>query len=101
MRIENLRTEKDLKLVEQYNQDYYNGKFAGSEATPINMDIAKKIVELIGKGYQWTNETPNGNWQRYDLCPGAHRKYGTNYVYIDNDQKLIRTRQTADEFYNH
>ena len=23
------------------------------------------------------------------------------YIYVDNEQKLMRTRQTADEFYNH
>jgi len=100
MRIENIKCEADLKKVEQYNNDYYNGKFAGSEATPISMEIAKKIVSLLESGYKWTNETPNGNWQRFDLCPGSHTRYGTNYVYIDNEQKLIRTRQTASEFYD-
>ena len=101
MRIEDVKYETDLKKVEQYNNDYHNGKFAGSEATPISIDIALKVVRLLELGYKWTNETPNGNWQRFDLCPGAHRKYGTNYIYIDDEQKLMRTRQTADEFYNH
>ncbi len=100
MRIEDVKYETDLKKVEQYNKDYYDGKFDGSEATPISMDIALKVVRLLELGYQWTNKTPCGNWQRFDLCPGHHTKYGTNYIYIDDEQKLIRTRETSSEFYN-
>lgn len=101
MRIQDIKCEDDLKKVEQYNNAYNSGAFSGSEATPIDMNIALKVVRLLELGYQWTDEIPVGNWQRFDLCPGNHRKYGTNYIYIDDNQKLMRTTQTASEFYNY
>lgn len=98
----NIETAKNLQEVENYNSLYYKGAFAGSEATPVSIEIAKMLFDLRDtKGYTWTNELTNGNWQRYDLCPGSHKKYGCNYVYIDHERKLMRTRQTASEFYNH
>lgn len=101
MNITEIKSAADLRKVQQYNDDYYAGKFRGSEATPLDMQVAKSIVNLLEKGYSWINETPNGNWRRVDLCPGAHKKYGTNYLYIDDDNKLMRVRETASEFYNH
>ena len=101
MRITDIKNKKDLVKVQAYNDAYYAGKFAGSEATPVDMNIAKMIVDLIGIGYTWTDELVAGNWTRYDLCPGNHRKYGTNYVYIEDNQKLLRITESASEFYNH
>lgn len=99
MRIEDVKYEADLKKVKQYNKEVRAGEFL-SEGTPIDLNIALKVIRLLELDYHWT-ESPAGNWQRFDLCPGEHRKYGTNYIYIDDEQKLMRTRQTAEEFYSH
>lgn len=100
MRIQDVRCEADLEKVEQYNKEVRAGNFC-SEGTPISINIAIKVIRLLELGYQWTDETSNGNWQRFDLCPHEHTKYGTNYIYVDDERKLMRTRQTADEFYSH
>lgn len=90
MRVTDIKSRKDLVMVKKYNDAYYSGAFSGSEATPVDMDIAKKLVDLIEADYTWIDEHVAGNWTRYDLCPGHHRKYGTNYVYIDDNQKTIK-----------
>ena len=101
MRIVGISNKQDLVKIKKYNDAYYAGEFDGTEATPVDMSIAKMLVDLVGAGYKWIDEPVAGKWTRYDLCPGKHRKYGTNYVYVDNEQKLLRTAETASEFYNH
>ena len=101
MRVSEIRSKKDLVTVKKWNDAYNAGEFSGTEASPVDMNIAKMLVDLVGAGYKWIDEPVAGKWTRYDLCPGHHRKYGTNYVYVDNEQKLLRTAETASEFYNH
>jgi hypothetical protein len=101
MRVSEIKSKKDLVAVQKYNDAYNAGAFSGTEATPVDMSIAKMLVNLVEAGYAWIDKPVAGNWTRYDLCPGHHRKYGTNYVYVDNEQKLLRTAETASEFYNH
>ncbi len=98
MELTQIKSEEDLKKVEKYNNDYYSGAFNGSEATPINMDVAKNIVNLLKKGYTWT-ENSSGVWRKVDVCPNCHTKYGTNYLYINDKDKKLRIHQTIDEFY--
>jgi cell wall assembly regulator SMI1 len=100
MRVTEIKSRKDLATVQKYNDAYYAGAFRGSEATPVDMNVATMLVDLLETGYAWIDQPVAGNWTRYDLCPGRHTKYGTNYVYVDNDQKLLRIAQSASEFYS-
>lgn len=87
-----------LKEVEQYNQEYYNGEYMGSEARPYNLDMMQFFINKIRPYYNYTEDYTNGNWKAIDIKTD-HSKYGTNYIYIDEDRKLWRTTQSVTEFY--
>ena len=91
-----------VKECVDYNAQYDKGAFRGSEATKKNIAAIKYFVDLRdNKGYQYTEEYTDGNWERLDITVGGHTKYGWNYIYLDHDRKLYRTRETPGEFYNH
>lgn len=77
----------------KYNKtvDYY------SEARPFNLEVMDKWI-AIRNNYTYVDEWTEGNWKSIDIKT-CHSKYGTNYIFIDDERKLWRIRDTASEFY--
>lgn len=95
----NLSQRITLTECEKYNTEYYRGDYRGSEARPYNLESMKKFIDLRdNKGYTYTEEANGGKWECLDIKQ-SHSKYGWNYVYLDHERKLFRTKQTIDEFY--
>lgn len=95
---------KTITIIEclQYNALFDRGDYQGSEATRKNIKAIEYFIDLRdNKGYQYVEEYSNGKWERLDITDGGHTKYGWNYIYLDHDRKLYRTKETIDEFYNH
>lgn len=92
-------TKITIKECEDYNRHYYNGDYRGSEATPFNLEAIQKFIDLRDKkGYKYVEDCGSGKWEAIDIKK-YHSKYGTNYVYVDHERKLYRTKQTISEFY--
>ena len=89
----------DLEDFENYNKQYENGDFRGSEATPYNMNAIKKWLSIRESLSYCDDERTPGEWEALDIKK-FHSKYGTNYIFIEPKQKLWRVSQTGDEFYN-
>lgn len=93
---------KPLSFFENENARGKSGAYAGSEWTPYNLLVMKQWIAMRDN-YTFTDseeEIYKGDWEQLDIKE-YHSKYGTNYIYIDNERKLWRIRKTADEFYNH
>lgn len=42
----------------------------------------------------------SGKWKYFMIVERwSKTRYGTNYIFIDEERKLLRIRQTGDEFY--
>lgn len=98
--IERLKN-KPYSFFENENAKGKSGAYAGSEWTPYNLLIIKQWINMRDK-YTFTDseeEIYKGDWEQLDIKE-YHSRYGTNYIYIDNERKLWRIRETADEFYN-
>ena len=88
-----------IQECEAHNRHYYNGDYRGSEATPFDLEAMKKFIELRdNKGYKYVDDYSPGKWEAIDVKK-SHSRYGLNYVYVDHERKIYRTRQTIGEFY--
>ena len=95
---------KTITIIEtlQYNDLYDRGNFRGSEATKKNVKAIEYFINLRDQQhYQYSEDYTSGNWERLDITDGYHTKYGWNYIYLDHDRKLYRTKESPDEFYSH
>lgn len=94
--------EKPLSYFSSENRKGRYGAYAGSEWTPYNLSVIVQWIDMRDK-YTFTDSEEDiydGDWEQLDIKE-YHSKYGTNYIYIDNDRMLWRIRTTGDEFYNH
>lgn len=84
----------------EQNEEGARGAFAGSEWRPWNLEVIKHWIAIRHK-YKFTNNEEDiygGDWEQLNITQ-SRSKYGTNYIYIDNERKLWRTIQTGGEFY--
>lgn len=93
--------ERPFSYFESENVKGKNGAYAGSEWTPYNLSVIKQWIDMRDN-YSFTDSEEDiygGDWEQLDIKE-YHSKYGTNYIYIDNDRMLWRIKMTGDEFYN-
>lgn len=88
-----------LQECENWNRRYEKGEFRYTEANPYIIEAMKQFIELRDKkGYKYVEDYTPGKWEALDIKK-YHSKYGTNYIYIDHERKIYRTKQTIGEFY--
>lgn len=100
--MKNRLKNEPYSFFENENAKGKSGAYAGSEWTPYNLSAIKEWIDMRDE-YTFTDnedEIYKGDWEQLDIKE-YHSKYGTNYIYIDNERKLWRIRETAGEFYNH
>lgn len=90
--------ENNYDFFEDYNKRYKNGEFRGTESNPYNLDAIKYWLS-IRDDYNFTdNENEPGDWEYFDIT-NSRSKYGTNYIFLEPNKGLWRTRENAAEFY--
>lgn len=93
--------ERPFSYFESENVKGKNRTSIWSEWVPYNLSVIKQWIDMRDK-YTFTDNEEDiygGDWEQLDIRE-YHSKYGTNYIYIDNDRMLWRIRKTGDEFYN-
>lgn len=91
--------EENIDYFESWNEAYKKGAFAGSEATAYNLVNIRKWIG-IRDSFTFIDDIVPGKWKYIDLKE-EHSKYGTNYIFVEPDQKLWRIKPTGSEFYGH
>ena len=81
--------------VREYNSHY---KYDGSEDRPYNEGAMGEFIYAIRPAYAYTEDCSGDDWRKLDIKQ-SHTKYGTNYIYVSDQRKLWRTRQSITEFY--
>ena len=87
-----------LEDFKEYNEAYDNDKHRRSEAMKYDLDAIEKWIS-IRDTLTYTEEFV-GNWTYLKIFSGYGTKYGTKWIFIDEEQKLWRIRETGNEFYN-
>ena len=87
----------DITFFINYNDEYYNDEYRLSEMRPFNLDIINKWI-AIRDDYTYTEDDSGDGWYCIDVTL-SHSKYGLNYIFINPEKKLWRTRESASEFY--
>lgn len=91
-----------IKEFEEYNAKYDSGAFRGSEATKYDLKAIKTWIG-IRDSFKFTNSEDDmcsGKWKYLMIVERwSKTRYGTNYIFIDEERKLWRIRRTGDEFY--
>lgn len=87
----------ELKDFEKYNQEYYAGEYRGSEARPYDLEKIKEFLKIRSE-YKYVDQYVPGKWRKVQIVLSCS-KYGSNYIYFEDEQKLWRTRQTIEEYY--
>lgn len=91
-----------LSYFEEENIKCKKDPYVSSEWRPYNLKAIAEWIAIRDK-YSFIDsedEIYKGDWEQLDIRE-SHSKYGTNYIYIDNDRMLWRIRTTAGEFYDH
>lgn len=87
-----------LEDFKAYNEAYDKDKYKLSEAMKYDLDAIEKWIS-IRDTLTYTEEFV-GNWKYLKIFSGYGTKYGTKWIFIDEEQKLWRIRETGNEFYN-
>lgn len=95
--MKNELAKMSFEYFENYNRQYENGAFRGSEARPYNLS-AIKLWLSIRDNLTYVDDYCEGEWRTLTIVKSCS-KYGTNHVFIDIKNKLWRTTQTGCEFY--
>lgn len=88
----------DIKEFIEYNVAYDNDRYRLSESSKFNIVNIEKWIS-IRDGLRYTENAGNGEWKCIDIKID-HTKYGSNYIFVDTENKLWRIKPTASEFYN-
>ena len=91
-----------MKDFEAYNEKYDRGAFSGSEAPKYDLNAISTWIG-IRDSLKFTNsedDMHSGDWKYLLIVDRwSMTKYGTSYIFIDEERKLWRIRQTGEEFY--
>lgn len=89
-----------LEDFENYNREYDKDKYTQySEARKFDLNAAKTWL-AIRSALTYVDEYSEGDWRTLQIVE-SRSKYGTNYIFIDLENKRWRTRPTAGEFYGY
>lgn len=80
-----------------FNKEYDNGKYLGSEVRKYDINAINTWLSVRDK-LTYIEDYQSGKWTALQIVKSCS-KYGTNYIYIDIENKKWRTKQTASEFY--
>lgn len=95
-KIEMLRYGETKDFLD-YNAEYDADKFRLSEARRFDMGAISTWL-AIRDALEFTEDASNGSWSAIKIVESTS-KYGTNYIFVDAENRKWRTRETAGEFY--
>lgn len=89
-----------LADFEKYNARYDAGAFSGSEANRYDLRAIRYWISVRDRYKYVLDPDTQGDWKQLKIIEGWGTKFGIDYIYIEEKQKLWRISRTSDEFYH-